>query len=224
MIPWTRRASAQAPDGTEISLWQHGKDFVVRAGPHELMSTRWHGSEEVLAEQGCAGLGPGSTVMIGGLGLGFTLRAALAALPAQARVVVVELIPEVVEWLREPVGGKTLLEDARVVVEVRDVVTAIRKARDRFDAILLDVDNGPGAVSQASNGWLYTQPGLRAAARALRAHGRLAVWSAGDDAAFPRELRRAGFEAKTLRVRAHRAGPGGHGQGARHVVFLGVRG
>jgi len=222
MRPFIKRGSALAPDGSELSLWQHDRDFVVRVGSHELMSTRWHASEELLAEHGCAGLRAGATVMLGGLGLGFTLRAALAVLPAKAQVVVVELIPEMVDWLRGPLGGGALLDDPRVIVLVHDVMSTIKSSQRRFDAILLDVDNGPGATSQAANGWLYTHPGLRAAARALRAGGRLAVWSAADDAAFPGRLRRAGFEASTHRVRAHRASVGARGSGARHVIFLGT--
>jgi spermidine synthase len=223
MIPWVKHAAALAPDGTEISLWQRGDEHVVRAGGVDLMSTRTHGSEELLAEHGCAGLGEGASVLVGGLGLGFTLRAALAVLPPGARVVVAELCPAIVEWVRGPLGNGALLDDPRVTVDARDCAAILRESAARFDAILLDVDNGPSALTQSANRWLYEHEGLKAAARALRAGGRLAVWSAGPDEAFVERLGRAGFGARTVPVRAHRAAKGAKGQGARHVVFLGVR-
>ncbi len=226
MIAWIKLGSARAPDGTELSLWQRGAELVVRAGTLDLMSTRLHGSEELLAEHGCEGLaapGAPASVLIGGLGLGFTLRATLGLLSPSARVVVAELVPEIVDWVRGPLGGAALLDDPRVVVEVRDVAAVLRESADRFDAILLDVDNGPSALTQASNRWLYGRAGVDAAARALRPGGRLAVWSAGEDPAFEALLGRAGLAARSVRVRAHRARPGSSGRGAHHVIFLGVR-
>jgi spermidine synthase len=217
MIPWAKRASARAPDGTELSLWQRGAELVVRAGGIDLMSSRAHGSEELLAEHGCGGLGEGASVLVGGLGMGFTLRAALAVLPASARVTVAELVPEMVAWVRGPIGAGALLDDPRVSVEARDCAAILRESAARFDAVLLDVDNGPSALTQGSNRWLYAREGLEAAARALRPGGRLAVWSAGDDPAFASRLARAGFEVRTARARAHR------GRGARHAIFVGVR-
>lgn len=222
MIPWAKLGSALAPDGTEMSLWQRGDEMVVRAGGHDLMSNRVHGSEELLAEHGCAGLGAGACVLIGGLGVGFTLRAALRMLPAKARVVVAELIPTMVEWVRGPLGGSKLLDDKRVSIDTRDVAVVIREATTRFDAILLDTDNGPRAPILAANRWLYGEAGLAASARALRPGGRLAIWSATDERGFEAQLTRAGFEPRTEQVRAHRAGPGGRGSGARQAIFLGT--
>ena len=228
MIPWVKLGSGRAPDGTELSLWRRGAELCVRAGALDLMSNRAHGSEELLAEHGCAALGEGASVLVGGLGLGFTLRAALAVLPASARVLVAELVPAVVEWVRGPVGFAALLDDPRVTVETRDCADVLGESERRFDAVLLDVDNGPSALTQADNRRLYDREGIARAARALRPGGRLLVWSAGDDPAFARRLSDAGLTARTLRVRAHRGGggggAGGRGRGARHVIFLGVRG
>lgn len=217
MIPWIKLDTARAPDGGEVSLWRRGDELVVRAGAVDLMSTRTHGSEEVLAELGCAGLGEGASVLIGGLGLGFTLRAVLALLPRRASVVVAELIPAVVGWVRGPVGGAPLLDDPRVTVVVRDCAAVIAESEAGFDAILLDVDNGPTALTQGDNRRLYGRAGLAVAARALRPGGRLAVWSAGEDAGFVERVRRAGLAPAVHPARAHR------GKGARHVVFLGQR-
>jgi len=214
--------AARAPDGAELSLWRRGDELVVRAGGVDLMSNRAHGSEELLAEHGCSGLGEGARVLVGGLGLGFTLRAALAVLPASARVLVVEVCPAVVGWVRGPVGGGALLDDPRVAVEERDCAAVVRESAARFDAILLDVDNGPSALTLASNGWLYGHAGLVAAARALRPGGRLAVWSRGDDPAFVARLSGTGFAARALHARAHRGTTGSRGRGAHHVVFVGV--
>jgi spermidine synthase len=222
MIPWAKLGSARAPDGTEMTLWKRGDEMVVRAGGHDLMSTRVHGSEELLAEHGCEGLGPGACVLIGGLGVGFTLRATLRMLPAKAKVVVAELIPEMVEWFRGPMGGSQVLADRRVIIDQRDVAVIIREATARFDAILLDTDNGPRAPILSGNRWLYGPAGLAAAKHALRPGGRLAIWSANDEKGYDKVLGRAGFEAHTEQVRAHRAGPGGRGTGARQAIFIGV--
>lgn len=224
MLPWVKLGSARSPNGTELSLWQRGEELVIRAGTADLMLNRMHASEELLAEHGCAGLGEGARVLIGGLGMGFTLRSALALLPASGRVVVAEIVPEVVEWVRGPIGGGALLDDARVAIDARDVAAVLREGGAKFDAILIDVDNGPTAMPlQGSNDWLYGRAGIEAAARSLRPGGRLAVWSAGDDPAYEARLSRFGFEAKTVRVRAHRAGPGARGRGARQVIFVGVK-
>src|SRR5262249_55272141 len=156
--------------------------LVVRAGGVDLMSNRSAGSEEALAELGCRDLGPGASVLVGGLGMGFTLRAALAVLPADARVLVSELFPAVVGWVRGPLGGAALLADPRVRVEARDCAGVPAGSAGRFDAVLLDVDNGPSALTTEENRRLYGRAGLETAARALRPGGRLAVWSAQDDA------------------------------------------
>jgi spermidine synthase len=232
MIAWIKYGAALAPDGTELVLWQRGDELVVRADGIDLMSTRLHGSEEVLAEHGLEGLtAPGAhraapSVLIGGLGFGFTLRAALALLPPDARVVVAELIPEMVAWVRGPVGAGALLDDPRVTIDARDVAEVLRGSPGAFDAILLDVDNGPRALTQAANRWLYARAGIEATRRALRPRGRLAVWSAAEDPGFEVLLGRAGFSARSIGVRAHRAGPaasGAPGRGARHVIFVADR-
>jgi spermidine synthase len=218
MLPWFKLASARAPDGTELSLWQRGDELVVRAGGVDLMSTRSHGSEDFLATIGCERIAsnPGrATVLIGGLGLGSTLRASLAALPSRARVIVAELVPEVVGWVRGPARGAAILDDPRVTVEPRDCAAILRESVARFDAIMLDVDNGPSALTQAANRSLYSHGGLVAAARALRPGGRFAVWSAGEDRAFLARMGRAGFAARVVRARAHEK------SGARHVIFVG---
>jgi spermidine synthase len=219
MIPWTRLDTAQTPDGTELSLWQRGDALVIRAGARELMSNRAHGSEELLAEHGCEGLAPGASVLIGGLGMGFTLRAALAQLGSEARVVVAELCAPVVGWLRGPVGGGAMLDDPRVTVDVRDVGDVAREKVGAFDAILLDVDNGPSALTDGGNAWLYGREGTATLARALRPGGLLAVWSAGEDPTYVAMLTRARLAAQAVAVRARREG--GRGRGARHVIFLG---
>ncbi len=221
MIPWLKLDAARGPDGAEISLWRRGDEIVVRAGGADLMSNRCHGSEDALAELGCAGLPAAPVVLVGGLGMGFTLRAALAVLPPGARVVVAEIFPAVVEWLRGPIGRGDLLDDPRVSVEPRDAAEVLRESEARFDAVLLDADNGPAALTIPGNVRLYSRAGLAAAHRALRPGGRLAVWSAGDDTAFTARLHRAGFAARAERVRADVRG--GRGRGARHVIFIGER-
>lgn len=217
MIPWNKLASTRAPDGSELSLWRRGDEIVVRVGSADLMSNRMHNSEEELAALGCEGLGSGACVLIGGLGLGFTLRAALGALPRQARVVVAELVPAMVDWLRGPVGAGALLDDPRVAVDLRDAVEVVRTSEARFDAVLLDLDNGPRALTHRSNRRLYGDDGLSMIARALRPGGRLAVWSAGGDAAFVGRMARAGFAARAIEARAR------PGRGARHAIFVGDR-
>ncbi len=219
MIPWKRLATAKTPDGGELSLWQRGTELVVRVGSLDLMSTREHGSEEVLAQHGVGDLGEGATVLVGGLGFGFTLRATLGLLPRNAKVVVSELVPEVVDWVKGPVGAGDLLEDPRVEVEIGDVADILRGGSGRlFDAILLDVDNGPSAFTVGSNHRLYSGLGLEATARCLRPGGRLAVWSAGHDPAFMARLHKSGFDAKTFGVRAR-----GKAGGAKQAIFLGIK-
>ena len=223
MIPWTKLDVALSPDGAELTLWRRGDELCVRASGVDLMSNKRHGSGGRRSPRwGCAGLGAGASVLVGGLGLGFTLRAALGLLPAGARVLVSELFPAVVAWVRGPVGGAALLDDPRVTVDARDCAEILRESEARFDAILLDVDNGPSALTAPANAWLYAPEGLAAAARALRPGGRLAVWSAGDDPSFAGRLTRAGFAASTERARAH--GGGGRRPGARHVIFVGGAG
>lgn len=182
------------------------------------MSSRIHGSEMALASLGCA---RASTigrpqVLVGGLGMGFTLRAALDALPTDAEVLVSELVPEVVEWNRGELGALTQhpLNDPRVRVEVGDVVVVLRSNPGRFDAVLLDVDNGPTAMTDASNARLYGSHGLVRAREALRPGGVLAVWSATEDRGFERRLQTAGFSVRAERVRSRQK------SGARHTIWV----
>ena len=210
----------RTPDGTDMTLMRRGREVILLADGKPLMSSRMHGSEEALATLACdraRRLGAPS-VLVGGLGMGFSLRATLDLLPEDATVVVAELIPAIVTWNREILGdlaGHPLL-DRRVVVDVRDVALTLAESEGRFDAVLLDVDNGPTAFAQANNGALYGDAGLRAAKRALRPLGVYAVWSAWDDVKFEHRLRYGGFTVETHRVRGRlkRGGP-------RHTIFIG---
>jgi spermidine synthase len=219
MKPWETIDTARAPDGTPITLQRHDREYVIRAGRDTLMSSRSHGSEEAMAVRACAALGSRAAprVLVGGLGMGFTLRAALNALPADAAVVVAELIPEVVAWHEGPLGplADHPLRDPRVQVTVGDVRRLLHDSPNTFDAILLDVDNGPAAFASAGNAGLYGDAGLAALRTALTVDGVLALWSAWEDRGFARRLRAQGFAVSVERVRA-RAGRGG----ARHVVYL----
>jgi spermidine synthase len=219
MIPWELLDSAPVPDGGEtLRLYRRGDEFSIRIGANELMNSRTHGSEDRLAEAACARLAGRAQprVLIGGLGMGFTLAAALRRLGPDAAVVVAELVPAVVEWNRGPLGAPSgrPLDDVRVAVHAGDVGALLRTAATAFDAILLDVDNGPAGLTRKGNDWLYGAAGLRAAHAALRPGGALAVWSAAPDRRFHARLRRAGFEVEELRVRAHR------NRGARHIIWL----
>jgi spermidine synthase len=213
--PWIELARAEAPGGGVLSLHRRDDELVIRVDGQELMSSRRHGSEDRLAELGLAGL-DAADVLIGGLGLGFTLRAALAHVAAAGRVVVVELAAAVVAWNQGLLGPEAAaaIADPRVTIEVGDVADALR-APGRFDAILLDVDNSPHALSHPGNRGLYTIDGLVAARRALRPGGRLAVWSASRHPEFERRLARAGFAVEVHAARAHRA------RGATHTIYLG---
>jgi spermidine synthase len=223
MIPRVLIDTAPIPGGGgELRLIRRGDDFWIMLGANALMSTRLRGSEEALATLACeriAGrLRP--AMLIGGLGMGFTLRAALGALPRGAEVVVSELVPAIVAWARGPmahVHGSSL-DDPRVRIDEGDVGDLIAAARSSFDAILLDVDNGPDALSRESNDRLYDLEGLRRARSALRPGGLLAVWSAAPDNAFARRLGKAGFAVDEVTVRAH-AGK----KGAKHVIWLATR-
>lgn len=186
------------------------------------MNSRVHGSEEALAELACAQVAdrPQSRVLIGGLGMGYTLAAALRRLGTEARVVVAELVPAVVAWNQGPLGGLAgrPLQDHRVTVREVDVAQILRAERQTYDAILLDVDNGPEALGRKDNDWLYARPGLEAAWAALRPAGVLAVWSAGPNHIFAQRLCRAGFSVQEMHVRAR-----GSRGGKRHTVFLAGR-
>ncbi len=219
MIPWTRIASARVPeDAGELRLMKRGAEFSIMLGATELMNSRRTGSERALGTIGCRRLREAahSAVLVGGLGMGFTLRAALAELAAGSKVTVVELVPAVVEWARGPMAELfgDCLGDPRVVVHEGDVGEIIRRSRSAFDAILLDVDNGPDGLTQAANDRLYDLEGLGRAWRALRPNGVLAVWSSARDEAFSRRLKQAGFGVDIVPVRAG---------GVRDVIWVAAR-
>jgi spermidine synthase len=219
--PWETVDRARAPDGAELVLARRGDEWVIRAAGRILMSSRAHGSEEALAALALARVARPRTVVLGGLGLGYTLRAALDRLPPEARVIAVELSAAIVAWNRGPIAqlaGRPL-EDPRVRLQVGDVRARIAEARGAFDAILLDVDNGPAALAHPANDPLYGTAGVAACRDALRAGGILGVWSAGPDAGYRARLERAGFEVEEPDVCARGPGAGG----VRHVVFLAAR-
>jgi spermidine synthase len=221
VIPFELVDTAEVPGSGQLRLMRRGQDFSILFGPETLMGSRARGSEEALAVLGCQRMpNPQGRVLIGGLGMGFTLGAALATLPASATVVVAELVPKVVTWARGPLahlfGGS--LDDPRVTIETKDVHDVIAGATDGFDAILLDVDNGPDGMIHPANDRLYCNWGLRAAYAALRPGGVLAVWSAYADNAFVDRLEDTGFEVNEVTVRAS-----GARKGARHTIWLAVR-
>ncbi len=222
MIPRVLVGTADMPDGGgEMRLLQHGADFSIMLGRIELMNSRMSGSEEALAALTCERLAarPAPRLLIGGLGMGFTLRAALAQTGKDAALVVAELVPAVVAWARGPLAplfGDSLA-DPRVTVVEDDVGALIRSARDEHDAILLDVDNGPDALTRKANDWLYAAKGLEAARSALRPGGILAIWSAYPDRDFAERLRRAGFAVEEVKVRARQ------GRGAHHIIWLATK-
>jgi spermidine synthase len=205
--------------GGELGLYEFGEDFVIKVpGGQDLMRTRAHGSADVLAEIPCTEVAGRERprVLIGGLGVGFTLAAALRHLGPNAEVVVAELVPGVVEWNRGPLGEHAghPLRDARVTVHEVDVAVLLRAEARSFDAIMLDVDNGPEGLTHKKNDWLYSKAGLKASFEALRPSGLLTVWSAGPDPEFSKRLGIAGFAVEELVVRAHL------GKGARHLIFV----
>ena len=224
MRHWTLLGEAPIP-GTDQSLrlYRGKDDFFIKifgqaSGSHELMSTRKHGSEDALGALPCKRLRqPGAArVLIGGLGMGFTLAAALKIVGPRAEVTVAELLPEVVDWNRGPLGERSgrPLDDPRTRVHVGDVAKLLRRKRACFDVIALDVDNGPEGLTSRKNNWLYSAPGIAAAQDALSPGGILAYWSAGPDQGFHDSLRRCGFMVEEIAVRAH------GNKGARHVIWL----
>jgi spermidine synthase len=222
VIPLELIDTADLPDGGTLRLMRRGQDYSILFGRNELMSSRLRGSEEALATLACERLrDPArSHMLVGGLGMGFTLRAALAHLPATARVTVSELVPEILTWAKGPLAhlfGDSL-DDPRVAIEMRDVYDLIAGSRASYDAILLDVDNGPDGLIHAANDRLYGKSGLDAAFAALRPGGVLAIWSAYPDKAFTDRLRRARFQVDEVKVRA----TGGR-KGAHHVIWVAVR-
>jgi spermidine synthase len=223
MIPWVHLATAAVPDdGGELRLKQRGAEFSIMSGTIELMNSRLSGSEEALARLAAERLAgrKAPRVLIGGLGMGFTLRAALAAFAPDARIVVAELVPEVADWARGPMAELFAgsLDDKRVALEIADVASLIAAAASPWDAILLDVDNGPEGLTRRLNDRLYDRAGLAAARAALSPGGVLAVWSQGPDRGFTKRLRDAAFKVDETIVRAN-AGR----KGARHVVWMAAR-
>ncbi len=223
MIQREHIGTAQVPDGVELKLYRHDRDFMIVLGHNELMSSRMSGSEVALAVETLARLGgkKDASLLIGGYGMGFTLRAALAALGPQAQVMVAELVPEIIQWARGPMADLAAgcLDDRRVTLRMGDVTDAIVMARREmpggYDAILLDVDNGPDGLVRDENGRIYSTRGLRAARDALAPGGVLAVWSAAPDPVFTRRLGEAGFDVEEIVVRAR-----ANGKGPRHVIWF----
>jgi len=219
MLPWTVLDTAAVPGGGELRLKRRGAEFSIMLGAVELMNSRVSGSEEALATLSCARLRHRSRprILIGGLGMGFTLRAALGGLGPDAQVVVAELVPAVIRWAEGPLSelhGNSLI-DPRVSIREGDVGDLIRSGASTYDAILLDVDNGPEGLSREANDGLYDLSGLRAARAALAPGGLLAVWSSAPDRSFTSRLRKTGFDVDEVAVRAK----GARG-GARHVLWI----
>lgn len=222
MQPRELLGTAIVPGGERLRLFRRGSDFMIVLERNELMSSRMSGSEDALAVMTCERLGKRTAphLLIGGYGMGFTLRAALAVLGRDAQVSVAELVPEIIEWARDPMAtlAAGCLDDPRVHLLMGDVATPIRHASGQYDAILLDVDNGPDGLSRDENGWLYAPQGLHAAREALRPGGVLAVWSAAPDRGFSRRLVDAGFAVEEVFVRAR-----SNGKGPRHVIWFATR-
>ena len=214
MKPRIKLATTNAPDGSRLELYQHDQDFVITVDRHDLMVSRAHESELELARLGCAHLADQAkpTVLVGGLGMGYTLRQALDLLSAQATVVVAELLPEIVRWNQDYLGELTNhpLKDPRVVLQVGDVAEVIRKSPGAFDSVLLDVDNGPEAITDARNDQLYTPSGIRACLNALRPKGCLAIWSSFFDNSFERRLRKAHVHVRNFPVPAYKGSTSRH--------------
>ena len=223
MIPRELLGTAQVPGGEKLELFSHGRDFMIVLQRNELMSTRLRGSEEALATMAIERLGTSKPLrlLIGGYGMGFTLRAALANLGPKAHVMVAELVPEIIEWARGPMAevAAGCLDDPRVLLRLGDVGNLIELAEGEFDAILLDVDNGPDGLVREDNNRLYTKAGLRAAKRALTPGGILAIWSAGPDPRFRGHLERTGFAVDEVKVSAR-----GNGKGAKHIIWFARKG
>jgi spermidine synthase len=222
MIPWVHLDTATVPNGgSELKLMRRGDEFMIVAGNLTLMNSRLSGSETALAELACDRLRGRARcrMLIGGYGMGFTLRAARAGLGADAQILVAELVPAIMQWARGAMAGITgdSLTDPRVSVREADVVDVIASGRVGFDAILLDVDNGPDALSHSANDRLYDLRGLQAARRALRPEGLLAIWSAAPNKNFVGRLGRAGFAVEEIEARAHK------GRGGRHVIWAATK-
>jgi spermidine synthase len=214
MKKWTQVEQTRTPDGATLALFEHDGEYALRVNGRELMSTRKFESEKQIAVRACAPVATktGARVLIGGLGLGFTLRAALETLGPAGEVVVAELMPEVLAWNQNPAYGlaRDALADPRAKVVIADVGEVLRTSRGAFDAIILDVDNGTTAMTLEADRGLYDLTGLAVAGAALRPGGVLAYWSAGADPRFAKLLERAGFTVEVERAQAHATGGGWH--------------
>ncbi len=221
MIPWELLDTAPTPDGSQMSLHRRGQEFSIRIDRQELMNSRQHGSEEAMARLACSDLtSERPRVLVGGLGMGFTLAATNACLSAEAHIAVAELVPAVIRWNRGPLGELAghPLADPRVQVHRGDIRDLLQRADATWDAILLDVDNGPDGLTQESNRWLYGRKGLARLARLLRPGGVLSVWSASPDRSFTQRLGATGFSARTHTVRAR-----ANGKGPKHTIWVATK-
>ena len=222
MIPWIRLDAVQLDDGVELRLMRRGDEFSIMLGSNELMNSRLSGSEEALANLAAEKLQGSSRprMLIGGLGMGFTLRAALETLSDDARITVAELVPQVIDWARGPMAPvfDGCLDDPRVAVHQGDVGALIGGGDGVWDAILLDVDNGPDGLTRQGNDALYSAAGLASAHRALSPGGVFSVWSSAPDAAFTRRLKQAGFAVTEVPTRASTKK-----RGARHMIWVAVK-
>jgi len=220
VTPWEEIERAEVPENEgEVILLKRGTEFSIRTAGTELMNSRLHGSEDALAELTCSRIKrkSGLRILIGGLGMGYTLAAVLELSEPDARITVSELIPAVVGWNRDYLGhlAGMPLDDPRVFVKEEDVAESIRGKKSTWDAILLDVDNGPEGLSRKANDSLYGRSGLKMSFSALRSRGILSVWSSGADEAFTRRLKQCGFRTETITARARKSGKGG-----RHTIWL----
>ena len=221
MIPWTLLDTAQIPnDGGELTLSQRGDEFSIKlAGKRgELMNSRVYNSEKVLSQLGCAHIKPhhDAHILVGGLGMGYTLAAALKAVNTQSQVTVAELVPDVVEWNQGPLGNcaGNPLQDPRTLVHIGDVKQLLTSRHPTFDAILLDVDNGPKGLTHSDNNLIYSEDGLKDIYDTLQPNGMLAIWSAGPDYLFTVRLKKIGFRVDTRNVQARPK------KGSQHTIFL----
>ena len=217
--PFELLGQTVSPDGSVMKLIRRGDEYLILVDGAILMSNRMHGSEEALATFACQRMRTleRPSVLIGGLGMGFTLRATLDLLPSDAAVVVAELVPAVVEWNRGLLGplAKHPLKDKRVRIETGDVAVTLTSRLGQFDAVLLDVDNGPAALTDSNNAGLYDSRGIAAAHASLKKVGVLAIWAAKEDQKFMQRLRDGGFDVQVQRPRGRliEGGP-------RHTIFL----
>ena len=220
MIPWNLLDTAKIPgERDEMRLYQRDDEYSIRVGSYELMNSRVHGSEDALASLVCDGMSGPVRILIGGMGMGFTLGEVLKRVSANSEVVISELVPAVIAWHRGPLRAVSgaMLDDPRVVIKEIDVAQIIRSESNGFDAILLDVDNGPRALTAKGNDRLYSVNGLRAAQSALRPNGVLAIWSSGPDPAFLKRLRQTGFAVEEKPVRSR------SGKGPRYLIWLATK-